>query len=55
VQSARNAFGPAPLVLPLELEPKERSRSVGKTMRALRERMPSRTKSKNPTDSGSGI
>jgi hypothetical protein len=55
VQSARNAFGPAPLVLPLELEPKERSRSVGKTMRALRERMPSRTKSKNPTDSDSGI
>ena len=54
VQSARNAFGPAPLVLPLELEPKEREHSVGKTMRALRERMPSRGKSKKVTDSEPG-
>jgi hypothetical protein len=54
VQSARNAFGPAPVVLPLELEPKERSSSVGKTMRAIRERMPSRTKSTRPADSDPG-
>ncbi|MFU8947170.1 hypothetical protein ACLRGF_10620 [Mycetocola zhadangensis] len=54
VQSARNAFGPAPVVLPLELEPKERSGSVGKTMRAIRERMPSRTKSTRPADSDPG-
>ncbi|MCP2030448.1 hypothetical protein L1277_000512 [Okibacterium sp. HSC-33S16] len=54
VQSARSAFGPAPVVLPLELEPKERSSAVGTTLRALQKRMPSLTKSKNRTDSDSG-
>ena len=53
VVSARNAFGPAPLSLPLELEPKERTHSVAKGMRALRERMPSRANSKRHPTSNS--
>jgi hypothetical protein len=50
IQSARNAFGPAPLSLPLELEPRERTGAVGKTMRAIRGRLPSRAKATKPTD-----
>jgi hypothetical protein len=38
VTAARNAFGPAPLWLPLELEP--RDRKARPTIRALRERLP---------------
>ncbi|MET0933985.1 MAG: hypothetical protein ABWX56_09740, partial [Mycetocola sp.] len=40
VTAARNAFGPAPLWLPLELEPRERTRRP--TIRQLRERLPLR-------------
>ncbi|GGE85487.1 hypothetical protein [Mycetocola zhadangensis] len=54
ILSSRNAFGPAPLVLPLELEPRDRSRTPSRTMRALRERMPSRAKSKKSPDSDPG-
>ncbi|MET1051778.1 MAG: hypothetical protein ABWX65_03975 [Mycetocola sp.] len=38
VTAAREAFGPAPLFLPLELEP--RNRAARPTMRELRERLP---------------
>ncbi len=38
VNAARNAFGPAPLYLPLELEPV--NRAARPTMRELRERLP---------------
>jgi hypothetical protein len=38
VHAARNAFGPAPLWLPLELEPGERTPRP--TIRQLRERLP---------------
>ncbi|MET4638246.1 hypothetical protein [Mycetocola sp. 2940] len=49
VTAARNAFGPAPLWLPLELEPRERA--TRPTIRQLRERLPLRTSRRDaPTD-----
>lgn len=53
VEASRAAFGPAPLALPLELEPRVGGRSVGTTMKALRERMPSRSRSKKGSRSES--
>lgn len=45
IEASKNAFGPAPLALPLELEARPGSGRVSTTMRALRERMPSRSRS----------
>lgn len=40
IKSARGAFGPAPFILPAELEPKPRAERNRLTIRELRERMP---------------
>ncbi|PWC08395.1 hypothetical protein [Mycetocola zhujimingii] len=44
IEASRSAFGPAPLVLPLELEARQGPGRVSTTVRALRERMPTRSR-----------